>query len=307
MKRVVAMIKKLIGIIILIIILWGVYVAYSVTTSPPVFKARWGQVTEEKTEIVITGKFQRPLLVPAKLDNLTMYFTGVKVAELEKFDYNPTKTNVTLVIALSNPNLIRAFANYLNGGQKGYFEIDIAGKALSVIPFNFKVKENFTMDILDKLNFTAESKPVLGGLAETPALLGTKVRWLGEEKNKGRLDVEMLLYNPNSFPIPVTNLTFNLYANGIKIGTGYLKEGKIIPANGYAKLDAIVVIDENQLPKVWAIHVRNGERSKVDVEIMLSANLAGRSIEIPLKTESVEVQTHIMEDINKALENITRR
>ncbi|AHL23448.1 LEA type 2 family protein [Thermococcus nautili] len=298
------MIKKLVAIVLLALLLWGAYIAYALLSSPPKFTARWGNVTEASTEVVIQGEWSKPIILPVSMNNVTMNFMGLTVAWTDRVKLS--EKNALVVLGIDNHNLVRALFDYLNNGQNGTAKISFNGRLLKVIPLKFSVKRNVHMDLLGKLNFTAESKPILGGLAYTPALLSTKVRWGGEKGNRGILIADMEFYNPNSFPIPVANLTFDLYANGIKIGTGYLPKSTVIPAKGYATVTAVIELDENVLPKVWTLHVKNGEESTVEVQITLSTTILGNTVQIPLKTEKKVVKTNIMEGINEALSQLTR-
>jgi cell division septal protein FtsQ len=49
MKKVVAVFL----LIVLILVLWGAYVAYAVMTITPVLTAKWGNVSEENVEVVV--------------------------------------------------------------------------------------------------------------------------------------------------------------------------------------------------------------------------------------------------------------
>jgi len=298
------MIRKLVAIALLALLLWGAYVTYAFLSSPPKFRAHWGNVTETTTELVIMGEWSKPVLLPVSVSGVTLRFMGIELGRTENVSISPRGSTVVLI--LDNENLVRAFFDYLDRGQNGTAEVSIRGRVLRFIPFKFTVKRRVTLNVLEKLNFTSRSRPILGGLVYTPALLGTKVSWGGERGNEGILIADMDFYNPNPFPIPVANLTFDLYADGIKVGEGYLPKASVIPASGYAAVRAVIELDEEVLPEVWAIHVRNGEESTVRVDVNLSVNVLGKTVQIPLQTEERVVKTDIIGEINEALSRLTR-
>ncbi|WP_099209393.1 LEA type 2 family protein [Thermococcus henrietii] len=298
------MIRKLVAIVLLALLLWGAYVTYAFLSSPPKFKAHWGNVTKTTTELIITGEWSKPVILPVSMNNVTLKFMGIELGGTKNVSIS--SKNSTVVLSLDNRNLVRALFKYLDSGQNGTALISFSGRFLKVIPFRFTVKRKITLNVLEGLNFTSKSRPILGGLVYTPALLGTKVSWGGEKGNEGILIVDMDFYNPNSFPIPVANLTFDLYADGIKVGKGYLPKATVIPANGYATVRAVIELDETVLPEVWALHVENGEESTVRVELNLSVNVLGKAIQIPLQTEEKVVRTDIIGEINRALSQLTR-
>jgi len=299
------LIKKLIGVVLLVILLWGGYVAYAALTANPHFSARWGPVNESVTTIIISGEWKRPLLVPVEIQTIAVNFTGIEVVRVSKFDYSPTGTSATIVVNVDNGNLVKALTNYFNNGERGTAVIGLKGKFLKFIPIDLHVKEELKEDVLGQLNFTAKSKDVLGGLAKTPALVGTRVEWKGEEDDQWVLVAYMRFYNPNDFPIPIGNLSFELYANGVKISEGHTTETVIVLPKGYATLPVEMRVEEKLLPKVWAMHVRNGEESELTMNLYLTAELGGREISIKLPTQSETIKTDIIGQLNEALNELS--
>ena len=96
-------------------------------------------------------------------------------------------------------------------------------------------------------------------------------------------------------------MSFDIYANGIKVGEGYLREGVVIPAKGTETLNDVVALDKGALPRAWAAHVRNNEKSTVEVRIVLDIRALGRGTRVPLKTEVIEVETDIIGALNEVL------
>ena len=300
------LIKKLVGLAFLVLLLWGGYVVYAALTASPQFNARWGTVNEDVTNIIITGEWKKPLLIPIEVQKLAINFTGIEIAKVSEFKYNPTSTSATVVVSIDNNNLVKALINYLNNGQKGTAVISVNGKFLRAIPLNLNLKEEINEDILGQLNFTAESKEVLGGLARTPALVSTKVEWKGEEGNTGILVAHMKFYNPNDFPVAIGAISFDFYANGIKIGEGHTTKTIVVPGKGYATMPVETDINESALPEVWALHVRNGEESTLIINLYLMIKLSGREINVKLLSQKETVKTDIMGQLNKALDELSK-
>jgi len=296
--------KLIAGLLILAVLLWIGYVGYAAITAHPELKAQWGAVNERSTEIIITGTLARPLMVPASIENLTIEFTGVPVARIEEFNYSALSTNLGITLAIDNENLVRALVNYMNNGQRGEARVILRGKLLGVIPVNLDLKQAISENILSYLNFTAESQEFLGGAVKSPALVETTFDWAGEENGKAVLLAHMKLYNPNKFSVPVANLSFVAYANGVEIGYGSTDKPVVIPAHGYATLDVRTYIIESALPRVWELHVKNGEESKVRADIFLDLNVMGTPYRIKLTSYEETVKTNIMEQLNEMLSNL---
>lgn len=299
--------KLLISALFLLIIVWIGYVAYAAINAQPTVTASWGYVDEKTTEIWIDAKLQKPLMVPVSIENLTILFSGIPVAKVQRFSYDPTKTDVSIVIGIENYNLIKALARYLDNGQRGSVVIPLNGKILNFIPVKLNLEQTISEDILAHLNFTAESKELAGGLVKSPALVETTFEWAGEENGKAVLIAHMKFYNPNQYRIPVGNLSFEIYANDIEVGYGRTLKTTVLPPKGYETVDVKTYIEENNLPKVWEIHVKNGEVSRVRADIYLEFSALGKPYSIELASYEETVKTDIIGELNKMFEDLSFR
>ncbi|QDA30406.1 hypothetical protein FH039_00575 [Thermococcus indicus] len=288
----------------LVFIVWIGYVAYAAYTINPRISAQWGYVDEKTTEIWVDAKLSKPLLVPASMEELSIEFTGIPVARVARFEYGATKTDVSLVLSIDNHNLVRSLVNYMDNGQSGTMVILLQGRLLGIIPIKTDIRQGVSENVLAYLNFTAESKELAGGLVKTPALVETTFDWAGEENGRAKLVAHMRFHNPNAFPIPIGNVSFDAYANDVKIGDGRTAKVTVIPANGYATVDVETYIEEDSLPKVWETHIKNGEVSKVRADIFLDLNVMDRHYSVKLASYEETVKTDIMGELNRLLGNM---
>ncbi|NJE43103.1 LEA type 2 family protein [Thermococcus sp. GR6] len=290
--------------VLLAFILWGSYVGYAILTLQPSINAQWGYVDESTTEIWINAHLNKPLLVPASIENVSLEFADVPVARVERFDYGATKKDMTLAISIDNRNLVKAMINYLNNGQRGAFTIHLKGKLLGVVPVEGSISEEVNEDILSYLDVKAKSRDL--GIAKTPALVETETEWAGVRGNKAVIINHLQLYNPNPFPLPITGVSYTLYVNGIKIGEGTIVESVVLPAKGYGTVDVETFIDTNALPEAWVRHIKNNETSYVKAEIYLDVTVLGKEFKMELATVDETVRTDIMGDLNRMLEGLVR-
>lgn len=290
--------------VFLAIILWLGYVAYAVLTIQPSIQAQWGYVDQNTTEIWITAHLDKPLLVPASVENTSLDFLGIPVASVEKFDYGATKRDITLAIAIDNRNLVDALVRYMDNGQKGYVVFHLRGKLFGVVPIDENVTTQISEDILQYLNITAESRDV--GIAKTPALIETTTDWAGTRGDNAVIINHLKLYNPNPFPLPISGVGYTIYANDIKIGQGTIVKSVVLPARGYGTVDVETLIDIKVLPRVWAEHIKNGEVSRVRAEIYLDITVLNMNYKMELATVDETIQTDIMGELNNMLQNLIK-
>ncbi len=77
---------------------------------------------------------------------------------------------------------------------------------------------------------------VLQQAIEKPTVHVQEVKYQPISLKEGRLDSRMQISNPNSFPLPVRNLTYHLKLNGRLFADSSLKFDKNIPAKGMIEL-----------------------------------------------------------------------
>lgn len=264
-------------------------------------------MSEEKVEVVVDAGLGKALLVPASVESLSMQFNGVEVASLEEFDYSPTKSNARIVIGIDPNELVRALERYFESNQHGELSVEAKLGLFGLLHSTLTFSREFQQDILGQMDFKAESKPIFGGLLYTPSVEGTKVVWLGAENGVWNLKTYATLKNPNSFPIPVSNLEFEVSVNGIKVGVGNISQGVTIPAGGVATVPIDTEIYSEYLPTVLVAHIKNGEESSVEVNFYITVSSGGKSARINLTSERIVIQTDIMASINDALSGVSPR
>ncbi len=297
-------VKNILLMAILALIIWGGYVAYAVLTLHPTFNAGWGYVNENITELQISGNLGRPLLVPLSIKGVTLTLNNIEIATVKHFEYHATSSKVSVVVVMSNANLIKAFIAYMNNGERGKATLHIKGTLLGIIPVNQSLSREIHEDVLSGFNFTAESRPItVGGveIGDTPAILGTRTEWGGTKGNYAIIICHARLYNPNRVPVPVKNISYVIRVDGIKLGKGSIIKGTVIPANGYGTVNARILINTAVLPEVWAAHVKAGEESTVSATVYLDISLLGENYRIPIETTSARVKTNFIGTLRNLL------
>ncbi|WP_297490148.1 LEA type 2 family protein [Thermococcus sp.] len=303
-------IGKAFGIFSILLLLWGSYVAYAVLTSSPSFSARWGRVDPQETEILISGSYSRPLLVPVTLKNVEVSFMGREVARLGKFTYTPTGRNLDVGLVINNTQLVDAFLSYFAAGERGSMKITVVPKLFGLLSLKLNVTVPVQQKILEEIHLQAESQPIAGvPFLKTPALLDTRVSYSGSSSGVARFRTELVLRNPNPYPLPVLRLAYVLRANGLDVGRGEMEKGPlVIPAGGTVRVPLTTEVNTSSLREAWARHVNNGEESVVQAELYLRLRIEVQGFstvkDVKVTTINKTVKTNIMESINEALASI---
>jgi len=102
-----------------------------------------------------------------------------------------------------------------------------------------------------------------------------------------------------AIPLYVNWIVFSVKTGGgLTLGTGEQETPKLIAPG---EVDAVVfsiVIDNSKIPKLWVEHLKNKEKTSINIEVWLRINVAGRGIEVfrehPLVISTV-LETSIFE------------
>jgi len=288
-------IAKIIIAVILILMVWVGYLGYVAINLKPKVIAEWGYVDDRTTELWFHIYLGRDIPISISIDNLTIEWAGIKIGKIENMKLGFMQDRVDGVLVIDNYKVIDALKNHIKNNEKSIIKMSVQASIFG-IPF---LKKDFSQevetDILSYFDITTESR---GSLIKTPAIEGIISKWGPVEDNSIIVFSDIRLYNPNSFPVPVSDITFDTTANGYEIADGKLIDSVVLPAKGTAIAKVEVEIDASQLPKVWAEHIKRGEESELNISVYLRARILNRDVRLNIADIQKEIKTDILGQIN---------
>ncbi|CAB49125.1 LEA type 2 family protein [Pyrococcus abyssi] len=293
-----------VGAIIGIIFLsWLLYSAYFVMNFSPTVRGEWGPMEGNNVEIIFHVDLGNPSPIPVAVQSLNLSLAGVEIGRIEqaKIGIFERSTNVVAVVNLDK--IAEALVNHIKDKENSIAEINANIKVLGFIPIKYSKTIPVKTNILSFLqNVTAEPRVYSLGMIpfKTPGIEGIYARWGKVSTKEIELVGTIKLYNPNSFPIPVTNLKADMYMNNIKIGEGRTLKGTILQPNSRGTVDVALTFDVEKLKEAFKEHIRNGERSTVKVDIELVVEVGGAEYEVPIKDIETTFETNILSGIKFA-------
>ncbi|HIP74630.1 MAG TPA: hypothetical protein EYH13_00375 [Thermococcus paralvinellae] len=288
-------IAKIIIAVILILMVWVGYLGYVAINLKPKVIAEWGYVDDRTTELWFHIYLGKGIPISISIDNLTIEWAGIKIGKIENMKLGFMQDRVDGVLVIDNYKVIDALKNHIKNNEKSIIKMSVQASIFG-IPF---LKKDFSQevetDILSYFDITTESR---GSLIKTPAIEGIISKWGPVEDNSIIVFSDIRLYNPNSFPVPVSDITFDTTANGYEIADGKLIDSVVLPAKGTAIAKVEVEIDASQLPKVWAEHIKRGEESELNITVYLRARILNRDVRLNIADIQKEIKTDILGQIN---------
>ncbi len=261
----------------------------------------WGNVNESTTEILVKVDVYNPNPFPIPLKDVVMdlYMNGIKMGEGHAIKAGiPANSESTIVIAiyLDNNKIPKWWVSHIKNGEKT--TIDIKGYLvfdLKVFEFKFPISfsNSIKTDILSSISLNKPETISIDGLANI-VIKSVESHW-GNVNDKWTEIVTIAdVYNPNAFPIPVISFDYTIKMNGILVGKGSEDLNTIIPPKSDAKLTLITKIMNDKLKDWWVTHIKNGEKTTVEIDIKPKVKIAGREISFTLTKQTFEIRTSFL-------------
>lgn len=262
---------------------------------------KWGNVNESTTEILVNVDVVNPNPFPIPLKDIVMniYMNGIKMGEGHAIKAEiPANSESTLVIAilLDNNKIPEWWVSHIRNGEKT--DMDIKGYLvfdLKVFDFKFPIEFSnpIKTDILSSVSLSKPETISVDGLASIE-IRSVKSHW-GNVNNKWTEIITIAdIYNPNSFPIPVISFDYTIKMNGILVGDGSEDLNAVIPPKSDSKLTLITKIKNDKLKDWWVTHIKNGEKTTVEIDIMPKVKVAGKKISFTLTKQTFEIRTSFL-------------
>lgn len=102
------------------------------------------------------------------------------------------------------------------------------------------------------------------GEAVKPEVVGVELSWGGVNDSVTEVLARVVVYNPNPFQIEVKRVTFDLYMNGLRVGSGECG-GYALAGRGNTTITLRGFLDNEKIPEWFVSHVSRGERTEIRV------------------------------------------
>ncbi len=259
---------------------------------------KWGEVNESTTEILVNVDVfnPNPFPIPLKDVVLNIYMNGIEMGKGHAIKAEipaNSESNIVIAVYLDNDKIPEWWVSHIKNGETT--KVDIKGDLIFDLKlFQFKYPIEFTNTIRTNI-LSIESRP------EKISIDGVELDVRSVESHWGKVnekETEIItvadVFNPNPFPIPVISFDYVIRMNGIIVGRGSEDVNTVISPNSDAKLTLITKIENYKLKEWWVSHIRNGEKTIVDVEIMPKIKLFGKEIKFKLLERKFEIRTRFL-------------
>ena len=228
------------AIIAVVFLVWLIYAGYFALNFHPSVSASWGAIEGDNVNVEFRIDLGNPSPLPLTVENVTLKLANVSVATINKVKVGFLTQKVTITSTINLDKVVDGFIAHIKNKEDSAVEISGTAKILNVIPYQFTHLTQLKTNVLSRLQELKQEPKTytIAGMVplKTPGIEGIYARWGGVSRKGIEIVGDIKLYNPNNFPLPITNLKAELYMNDIKVGEGKIIEGSIIPAKGYGSV-----------------------------------------------------------------------
>jgi len=135
-----------------------------------------------------------------------------------------------------------------------------------------------------------------GGLlpVEVPRVVDIRLSWGEVAYDTTKINVKLVIYNPNPIRVKVRIEDPELYVNDIRFAWTEQTIEVDLPKESKGEVSFVLVIDNSKLQEVWVSHIQQDEVSTLRLEAKLTA------LRLPISKE-MTITTNILEQIEERL------
>ncbi|MFB6107893.1 MAG: LEA type 2 family protein [Haloplanus sp.] len=266
---------------------------------------QFGGVNDTTTVVQSDVYVSNPTPVGANLGGLSVDYAvemnGIRMAEGTKdgVSVGLGRTAVPMRTYLANERIPAWWVSHIRNGERTKLTIDAAVHS-STVGATFgapKVTRTIQTDIISQFNST-ETRPV--GDPDDPTLYinETSAEWGTVNQSVTAIDMTFVVYNPNSYPVPVSRLSYHATMNGVEMGSGATEEQGTIPAKSTKTLHTTVRIRNAHIDEWWVTHLQNDQTTHLRIDFSAKLDLAGQTVDLPLDplTYTRTIETDIFDN-----------
>lgn len=292
LRRLVSATRQLVTLgVVAVLLLAGVTVLFLSQPSVTGVDNRFGAVNETATVVESDLTVQNPTPVGATLGGLTVDYAidlnGIRMATGTKRGVSVPqgRSSVHMATTLANDRIPTWWVSHIRNGERTTLAVnaDIHSATLGTSFGAPKVTRTIETDIVSAFDST-EEHPVGSSPTGGPLLVirETNAQWGDVSAAETNIDMRFVVYNPNPYSIPVSELSYRATMNGIEMGAGTTEEQGVIPPGETRTIEATTTLNNQRIDEWWVSHLQNDQTTALRIDFSARLELPTETVEIPL-------------------------
>lgn len=263
-------------------------------------------VNETQTTIVTDIAVQNPNPIGASLSGLTVDYevllNDVEMARGTKdgVSIGSGTTTVSTETRMLNDRIPAWWVSHIRNGERTALVVnaDVHSETVNRTFDAPSVERSIETDIVSQFNST-ETRPINASqpLVSDPVLYvnETSAHWGEISSEESEIRASFTVYNPKSYPVGVTKLTYETTMNDVSVGNGTTERGYTIPPKSTETVETTIVMNNDKLDEWWVSHLERNQVTGLRIDFAAQIDAGGTSLTVPLDPLTYEktVETDI--------------
>jgi LEA14-like dessication related protein len=251
-----------------------------------------GNITDSETEILTNVRVYNPNPFPLPLKDVQ---TGIYMNELKLGEGSALKaevpasseSNIVISTKIDNSKIPEWWVSHLKNGERteilmrGYLVLD-----LKVMEFRYPVE------------FSASLKTdILSGMGRKERMDGIEVEanssWGAINEEHTEIITLAKVKNQNPYPVMLPKFRYKLEMNGIEMARGESEVDAVVKPMSEATIPLRTVIENSKIKDWWVSHLKNGEKTKLKMQIIATFEVPGKQVDITVVEDEEWITTEI--------------
>lgn len=209
------------------------------------------------------------------------------------------RSTINLTTYLDNERIPDWWRSHVDNGERTSVEVnaDVHNSLLGASFGAPAVEEEIETDITAALN-SSETRPINAdaALVEDPVLYVNETSGSWGEVTESETPIEMTftVYNPNPYPIAISELGYDASMNGVSVGEGVTEQSLVVGPGQTQTIEATTVIDTETLDEWWVTHLERNQVTEMTIDFHARLDLSelgGGAVEVPLDSTTQTIDT----------------
>ena len=308
LRRIVSTTRRVVTLaVVAVLLLAGVAVFFLSQPSVAGVDNRFGAVDETTTTIESDLQVRNPNPVGATLGGLTVDYAidmnGIRMATGTKggLSIPQGRSSVPMTTRLANERIPTWWVSHVRNGERTTLAVnaDVHSSTLGASFGAPQVTREIETDIISAFNST-EDRPVGSSPTGGPLLVirETSAQWGEVSAAETNIDMRFVVYNPNAYAIPVSELSYRATMNGVEMGNGTTEDQGVIPPGETRTIQATTTLNNDNIDEWWVSHLQNDQVTDLRIDFSARFELPTETVEVPLDplTYTRTIETDIFDN-----------
>ena len=296
---------------VLVVSLLGAF-ALGVLGTPAVQEVdnRFGEVDEETTVVYTDLVVNNPNPIGIQRGNATISYTvrmndvPMAVGGREGLDIREGNSTQEFTTRMDNEQIPPWWVTHVNNDERTVVTINatVRTSILGQRQYDLTQEKEVETDIIGQFN-SDETRPVRS--EDSPPVFSdpvlyvnrTGAEWGNATREETPIDMEFLLYNPQTTPFTITELGYEITMNGVRVGEGATDDVAAIPPGATETVRTEARILNPNLDDWWVTHLQNDQVTDLRIEFYAKVSVDGLSRDVRVPLDELTYEKTIETDI----------